>query len=174
MKQQLLLLKDVDSLGKKGELVTARPGYMRNFLFPQGLAVVATENTLRKQERLRKERAEQAVIDRKESEEMAILVEGAVLEIFVKVDPEGHMYGSVSRGDIADLFHAKGLVLEKKAIQLTKPIKMTGKHKLSIKLKEGVMAICDLHIIPEGVAQIGVEEVTAPIPSGEAKQKEDA
>ena len=112
MKQQLLLLQDVEALGKKGEIVTAKPGYIRNFLLPQGFAVVASPNTLRKQERLRAERAKQAVIDRKESEELAAQVEGSSLEIRVKVDPEGHMYGSVSAADIAQLFQEKGLPVE--------------------------------------------------------------
>lgn len=163
MKQQLLLLQDVDSLGKKGEIVTAKPGYIRNYLLPKGYAVIASPNTLRKQERLQKERAEQAIIDRKESEELAIQVEGTVLEKLVKVDPEGHMYGSVSAIDIAELFKEKQLPVERKAIQVTKPIKETGKHTISIKLKEGVMATCVLSIVPEGVAQTGAEEVVAPI-----------
>ncbi len=51
MKQQLLLLEDVESLGKKGEVVTAKPGYIRNFLLPKRLAVIASPNTLRKQEK---------------------------------------------------------------------------------------------------------------------------
>ena len=173
MKQQLLLLQDVDSLGKKGEIVTAKPGYIRNFLLPQGLAMVATPNTLRKQERLQKERAEQAVIDRKESEELALQIQGVHLEISVKVDPEGHMYGSVSASDIIDLFKEKNLLVERKAIQVTKSIKVTGKHEISIKLKENVIVTCELHIVPEGVVQTGLEEVTAPIPSDEEKPIEE-
>jgi len=164
MKQQLLLLQDVDALGKKGELVTAKPGYVRNFLLPKGFAVVASANTIRKQERLRSERAQQAVIDRKESEELAMQVEGTALEIRVKVDPEGHMYGSVSAGDIAQLFQEKGLPVEKKSVLVTKPIKVTGQHKISIKLKEGVSVISVLSILPEGFVATGVESVTAPIP----------
>jgi large subunit ribosomal protein L9 len=164
MKQQLLLLQDVDALGKKGELVTAKPGYVRNFLLPQGFAVVASPNTIRKQERLRAERAQQAVVDRKESEELAMQVEATSLEIRVKVDPEGHMYGSVSAGDIAQLFQEKGLPIDKKSVLVTKPIKVTGAHKISLKLKEGITATCQLSIIPEGVVMTGVEAVTAPLP----------
>lgn len=164
MKQQLLLLQDVDALGKKGELVTAKPGYVRNFLLPKGLAVVASPNTIRKQERLRAERAKQAVVDRKESEELAIQVEGTALEIRVKVDPEGHMYGSVSAADIAQLFQEKGLPVDKKAVLVTKPIKVTGAHKISLKLKEGVTATSLLNIIPEGMIMTGAEAVTAPLP----------
>ena len=56
MKQQLLLLEDVEALGQKGDVVSARPGYVRNYLLPQQLAVIASPNTLRKRERLRQER----------------------------------------------------------------------------------------------------------------------
>ena len=66
MKQQLLLLNDVDSLGRKGEIVSAKPGYIRNFLLPRGLAVVATPHTLRTQKRLRDERAQQAPAQRED------------------------------------------------------------------------------------------------------------
>lgn len=163
MKQQLLLLQDVEALGQKGELVTARPGFVRNFLLPQGFAVVATPNMLRKQERLRAERAKQAVVDKKESEELALQVEGSTLEIDVKVDPEGHMYGSVSANDIAKLFQEKGLPIDRKAVMLNKPIKETGLHKITLKLKEGVQASFNLKINPEGVVQTGIENVTKPI-----------
>jgi large subunit ribosomal protein L9 len=164
MKQQLLLLQDVDALGKKGEIVTAKPGYVRNFLLPKGFAIIASANTLRKQERLKEERAKQAVIDRKESEELAKQVETIALEIRVKVDPEGHMYGSVSAADIADLFQKQGLPMEKKSVLVVKPIKETGVHKISIKLKEGISVVCNLNIIPEGINVAGIEAVTAPLP----------
>jgi len=172
MKQQLLLLKDVDALGKKGEVVTAKPGYVRNFLLPKGLAVIASSNTLRKQERLRAERAKQAVVDQKESEELAAQIEAISIETRVKVDPEGHMYGSVSAGDIAQLFQERGLPVDKKCVLVTKPIKVTGVHKISLKLKEGITATCQLSIIPEGGKLVGIEAVTAPIPVEEKKEEE--
>lgn len=172
MKRQLLLLQDVDALGKKGELVTAKPGYIRNFLLPQGLAVIANANTLRKQESLRAERAKQAVIDKKESEELAAQIQGISLDIKVKVDPEGHMYGSVSAADIARLFQERGLPVERKSILVTKPIKTTGGHKISVRLKEGVSASVALNIIPEGGPTTGIEAVTAPIPVLETKSEE--
>lgn len=173
MKQQLLLLEDVESLGKKGELVTAKPGYVRNFLLPKKLAVVASMNTLRKQEKLKEERAKQAIIDQKESEELAQQIESILLETKTKVDPEGHMYGSVSAGDIALLFQQQGLPVERKNILLTRPIKETGVHKLSLKLKEGITATCTLTIHPEGGPALhrGIEAVTAPLPTEEASSE---
>lgn len=163
MKQQLLLIEDVDSLGRKGEIVSARPGYVRNFLLPRGLAVIASQHTLRKQEALRKEREKQAIVDRQESEKLAATLSGVVLETKVKVDPEGHMYGSVSANDIVHLFQDLGFAIDRKYIQLNKPIKQTGVHKISLKLKEGVMVEMQLSIIPEGLVMTGVEAVTAPI-----------
>lgn len=161
MKQQLLLLEDVDSLGRKGEIVSAKPGYVRNFLLPRGLAAVATTNVLRKQAALRKERDQQAIVDRKESDELAKRLEGVSLEITVKVDPEGRMYGSVSVADIVNLFAEKEFTIEKRFIQMTRSIKETGKHKISLKLKEDVLSECELSIIPEGVEMTGLEDVVA-------------
>ena len=173
MKQQLLLLEDVDALGRKGEIVTAKPGYVRNFLLPRGLAAIASPNTLRKQERLRAEREKQAVIDRGEAEALVKQIEGLTLEIKVKVDPEGHMYGSVSAHDIAQLFQEKGIAIEKKYIQLNRPIKETGAHKISLKLKEGIPAIVQLSILPEGGVLAVAEQLTAPIPVEGAEPAEE-
>ncbi len=161
MKQQLLLLEDVDSLGRKGEIVSAKPGYIRNFLLPRGLAAVATTNILRKQEALRKEREQQAVVDRKESDALAKSLEGVALEITVKVDPEGRMYGSVTAADIVNLFAEKEFTIERRFVQMTRPIKETGKHTISLKLKEEVVSECVLTIIPEGVEMTGLEDVVA-------------
>jgi large subunit ribosomal protein L9 len=164
MKQQLLLIEDVESLGKKGEVVSARPGYVRNYLLPQGLAVVATQNMLRKQEKLRAEREKQAVVDRKEAEELAQQIGSIRLETKVKVDPEGHMYGSVSAADVALLFQQQGLPVDRKNVVLPRPIKVTGEHTIQLRLKEEVAASCKLTIIPEGVVAKGIESVVKPIP----------
>ena len=172
MKQQLLLLQDVDSLGKKGEVVSARPGYVRNFLLPQGLAMIATANTLKKQERLRQEREAQAIVDRQEAETQAKQLETIVLEIKVKVDPEGHMYGSVSAFDIVQLLQEKGIEIDRRHVQLNKPLKVTGSHKISFKLKESVLASCVLQIIPEG-GRVVVAETAIEAPAVEEVSTEE-
>lgn len=140
MAHKLLLLEDVDSLGRSGEIVTVRPGYARNFLLPQQMAVVADSQTLRRQAKLLEARAKKAAEDRKDSEAVKEKLEGLCLETVVKVDHEGHMYGSVSIQDIRDMIEkASGIALEKKAVQLVHPIKRTGSHKVSLKLKEEVV-----------------------------------
>jgi len=173
MKQQLLLLQDVEALGKKGEIVSAKPGYVRNFLLPQGFAVIASANTIRKQKRLQEEREKQAVVDRKESEELVKQIEATPVDIRVKVDPEGHMYGSVSAADIAQLFQERGIPVEKKYVLVTRPIKGTGVHKISMKLKEGITVTGQLTIIPEGVNVAGIENVVAPLPVEAESEKSE-
>lgn len=150
MKQKLLLLDDVDDLGRSGELVQVRPGYARNYLLPQKFAIVADRNTLRMQQRLQEERAKKAEIDRKESDELAQKIKNKLFTIEVKVDPAGHLYGSVSSASIADLLQKEGFPIEKKNISLPKAIKKLGEFPLVLTLKEGVTAHIRIKIMSEG------------------------
>ena len=74
MGNQLLLLEDVDDLGRSGDVVSVKPGFARNFLLPQKKAVVADKNTLRMQARLKEEREKRAAVDKKDSEILAFQV----------------------------------------------------------------------------------------------------
>jgi large subunit ribosomal protein L9 len=137
--QQVLLIEDVDDLGRSGDVVAVKPGYARNFLIPQKRGVVADARTLRMQARLKEERAKRAEVDRAEAEALSATLNGKALQITVKVDPEGHMYGSVSALDILRLFEQEGVHLEKRSVALPQPIRSLGVHELTLKLKEGVL-----------------------------------
>lgn len=150
MATKLLLIKDVEDIGRSGDVVSVKPGFARNFLLPRGLGVVADKGALRMQARLKEEREKQAIVDRQEAEKTASAVEGIELMTIVKVDQEGHMYGSVSVHDIAELLKAQTSIdLEKRSIGLKHPIKATGVHKVSIKLKEGVTATVSVKVVSE-------------------------
>lgn len=151
---KILLVEDVDDLGRSGDLVAVRPGYARNFLFPSKLAMLADKRTLRMQARLQEERKKKAIVEKKESEEIATRIEGQTLITEVKVDHEGHMYGSVSSIDILHLIEKQfNLSLEKRAIQLKHPLKEIGVHPISLKFKEGVTASITLKIVSEEQAK---------------------
>jgi large subunit ribosomal protein L9 len=150
MKQQLLLLQDVDGLGRSGDVVTAKAGFIRNFLLPQKMAVIADKQTLKMQARLKEEREKRALIDRKDSEELAEKIKTLSLVTEVKVDPEGKMYGSVSTLDISRLLQEKGYTVERKQVLIAQPLKTLGTHKINLRLKEGVPASFTLEIQPEG------------------------
>lgn len=143
---EVLLIEDVIDLGRTGEVHRVAPGFARNYLVPQGLAVVADKNTLRKQARLQEERQKRAAVDRAESEKIAQSVDGIVLGCVVKVDPNGHMYGSVTIADLLKLFEERGIILEKRYIQLPHAIKTTGVHSIPLILKEGVTCECKLKV----------------------------
>jgi|ERR1700722_10114651 len=150
MRQQLLLLEDVDGLGRSGDVVTAKPGFIRNFLLPQKKAVTADKRTLKMQIRLKEEREKRAVIDRDEAEKFAAKMQGLIITSEVKVDPEGKMYGSVTTHDISRLMQERGYAVERKNVLIPHPLKTLGAHTVNIKLKEGVLATFTLEIQPEG------------------------
>lgn len=149
MRNQLLLLEDVEDLGRSGDVVSVKPGYSRNFLLPQKKAVVADNFTLRMQAKLKDERSKRAEIDRRDAEELAQKIEGMVLTIEVKVDPDGHMYGSVAASDIVRLFEKEGIVVERRNVALLQPIKTLGVHPIHLKLKEGVPAQVTLKVMSD-------------------------
>lgn len=151
MAQTLLLLKDIEDVGNQGEVVKVKPGYARNYLLPKQFAVVADKHTLKMQEKLREERRIQAEANRKESEAVAKKVEGKTYKVSTKVDPDGHMYGSVTANDVHDMIAKEdNIELPKKAVQLKQPLKKLGIHEVQIALKEGVQTHVMIHIWAEG------------------------
>jgi len=164
MANKLLLLEDVEALGRSGDIVSVKPGYARNFLLPQGLAIIADKKALHMQARLQEERQKKAAVDRQASDELATKLEGQNITTVVKVDHEGHMYGSVNISDIVELLEQQmTIVLDKRAVQLKHPIKTTGVHKIHLKLKEGVQVSFSLTVEPEAkVALPGEEKAVKP------------
>jgi large subunit ribosomal protein L9 len=148
-KQKLLLLKDVEDVGRSGEVVSVKPGFARNFLLPKKYAIYADPNTLKMQDRLKKERAIIAAEHRKEALELAKLIEPMTLSITVKADVDGRMFGSVSAQDIIALFEDHKIKLTKKNILLRKPIKEVGVFEIPIKLQEDVETKITLKIEAE-------------------------
>jgi large subunit ribosomal protein L9 len=162
MANKVLLVKDVENLGRKGQVVSARPGYIRNYLVPQGFGVLATAHALRLQAQLQAERERQAMEDRQHAEAAAAKMMEVVLVAEVKVDPDGHMYGSVSSADIIHMLQEQaGLEVERRSVQLKHSIKETGVHNILFKLNEGVTAEIKLKVIAEGTAEDAVEESNA-------------
>lgn len=159
MAAKLLLIEDVEDLGRSGDLVTVKPGFARNFLIPRKYAVVANAATLRIQAKLQEERLKKAAVEKQEAESIAKVLEGVTVKTIVKIDHDGHMYGSVSAHDIVELLQSQAnITLEKRAIALKHAIKETGIHSIAVKLKEGITASFTLKVIPEGSTDIEAPE----------------
>lgn len=164
MATQYLLLEDVDGLGHSGEIVkNVKPGYARNYLLPKKLVVIADKRTLRLQEKLKEERQKRRILEKQESEAIAARIEGLTLTKVVKVDHDGHMYGSVSTADIIHMLNEHVQVeVDKKSVQLKHAIKSTGVHAITLKLKEGVTASFNVKVVSEEGHKAAQEESQAP------------
>lgn len=151
MATKLLLIDDVEDLGRKGDVVTVKPGYARNRLIPLGAAIIADKNALKRQARLQEERAKKAEADKSHAEGIAKEIEGKTVTTHVKVDHDGHMYGSVAISDIIHLMQEQaGIQIEKRWVQLKHPIKNVGTHNILLKLPEGVTTAFHLKVLAEG------------------------
>ncbi len=161
MALHLLLIDDVEDLGRSGDVVRVKNGFARNYLLPQQLAVVADPNALKMQERLKDERSKKAIQDKADAEAVAKSFEGVTITTIVKVDQEGHMYGSVAVVDIIKLLEDEAKIhVEKRMVQLKHPIKEIGVHTIHLKLNEGVPASFTLKVMAEGATE--ATENTAP------------
>ena len=137
---QVILLKDVDQLGAKGDVVDVTKGYLRNFLIPRKLASHATDAaiaaaTKRMEE---EERQKREAIER--SQENATTLGRTVLTIEQQAGEDGRLFGSVTAKDIAEMLEKQGFNIDRKKIALDAPIKTLGEHKVAIKLHREVTA----------------------------------
>ena len=168
-KNQLLLIEDVDGLGRSGDVVTAKPGFFRNYLLPKKMAVFADKHTLRMREKLKEERFKRAAVDKKEAEALSKRINETTLEIEVKVDPDGHMYGSVGSGDLVELLAKEGMTVEKKNFLLAHSIKSLGVHEIKMRLKENTPA--EFKLIVNSDIEI-IKPAVVEKPAAEAKEAE--
>ena len=171
---ELLLLEDVEGLGRSGDIVVSKAGYARNFLMPKGYAVLADNNAKRMQSRLQEERLKKAALDKEQSEAVAKLVNDITVTTEVKVDNEGHMYGSVGTADIAALLEQQGIAVEKRSIKLKHPIKKAGIYDITLNLKEDVDAAFKLKVMPDEASTFVFKEEEDEVPAEETPVVEEA
>jgi large subunit ribosomal protein L9 len=147
---RVILTQTIESLGIIGSEVEVKPGYARNFLLPQKKALIATPEN---RKRLESEKAKfelQIAKERKLAEEMAQKLEGVVCRIGAKVAEEDRLYGSVGVRDIIDALAAQNIVVEKRMVLLTEPVKQLGSFKIPIRVYKGVEPEITLEVVSEG------------------------
>lgn len=143
---KIILLKDVEKLGQKGEIKEVSNGYARNYLLPKRLGVLATKGTLKvAEQRIKAEEKKIKDLEEKAKETKKEL-ESRKYELEVKGGPGGKIFGSVTHKEIADLIHNEtGILIDKKQV-LEEPIKELGEHKVKIKLHEDILAVISLKL----------------------------
>ena len=147
---QVILVQNVDNLGKLGDVVQVKSGYARNFLLPQGIARMATPENVKAIE------AQRAELERVEAEKAEAAqqrfeaIDGHRVSIRARVGPEDKLFGSVSAGDIVDALAADGLEAEKREIRLPEgPLRTVGEFEVSVHLHGELNATVTVVIEPE-------------------------
>lgn len=147
---QIILLEKIANLGSLGDTVSVRPGYARNFLFPQGKAVPATKGNVEQFEARRAELEAQAADKLNVAQSRADKIEEIELSAAVKAGDEGKLFGSLGNRDIADLASAAGVELAKSEVLLPEgPVRQVGEYDITIRLHPEVEAVLKLHVVAE-------------------------
>jgi large subunit ribosomal protein L9 len=131
---EVVLKKDHENLGKAMDVINVKDGYARNFLIPQGIAVVATEGNRKavaESKKLSEKREDKKL---KEARVQAKKIEKIPCTIKVKVGEEDRLFGSVTTQEIADFLSKEGFAVEKRAIELEEPIKQLGVYTVKVNL----------------------------------------
>jgi len=146
---KVLLIKDVKNLGKKGEIKDVKDGYGQNFLIPKGMAKLATPDVVSKWKAEQETKAKALADEIERFTREKKLLEKDKIVIIKKLAPVG-IQGSVKKDDIAKAIKKKlNIVVDKKHIELKKPIKSTGEFKIDIKFGHGIHAIVNIEVVGE-------------------------
>ena len=146
---KLILTQGVHNLGESGDLVTVKPGYARNYLLPQGKAILATEGRVKELEHNRRIVAEKAAKELKDLNGARKRLEGLKLETSARAGDEGKLFGSITSANVAELLAAAGYEIDRRRISVDS-IKSIGEHKVGVKLHRDVTAEVTLIVKPEG------------------------
>ncbi len=131
---KLILQEDVEKLGGAGEIVDVKPGYGRNYLIPQGKAVMATEGAVKQLERMREKAARRAELTVEAAKDMADRLERTSVTIPVKVGEDDKIHGSVTSQDIADALADRDIEVDRKKITIDQEISTLGEYTATINL----------------------------------------
>jgi large subunit ribosomal protein L9 len=164
---KVILIDEIRGLGTRGDVVTVKDGYARNFLLPKNLAREATAGNLKGIEQERKKWAQLASQEKDKAQKVADGVKGTKVVIEKRVGENGHLFGSVTANEIADALLAKGVEVDKRRIELAHPIKSIGMHDVEVRLHREVTAQIQVEVRAQGVEKL---EEAAPATEAPAQQ----
>lgn len=143
----MVLLKDVPGTGAAGAICEVKGGYARNYLIPRGLAVPASEGTVRAltQQRQAVQRREER--RRAEADALVDRLKGVVIEIRSRAGEGGRLYGSVTPQQVADGLAALGFAISKKQVEMDQPIRLEGFYQVPVRVAPGVVVRVDLNVV---------------------------
>jgi large subunit ribosomal protein L9 len=147
---KVILTDEIRGLGTRGDVVTVKDGYARNYLIPKNLAREATTGNLKSIEQERKKWALLGQQEKDVAQKAASSVQGVKVTIAKRVGEHGNLFGSVTANDIADALVARGIEVDKRRIELAHPIKSLGTHDVDVRLHREVSAHIQVEVVPIG------------------------
>jgi large subunit ribosomal protein L9 len=146
---QIILQEDIEKLGHRGDVVTVKPGYARNFLLPRKLAIEASAGNMKALERIRTSLAKKTATELDAAQKQAALINGASLRFTRKTGENDQLFGSVTTADVAEGLAAQGFKIDKRQVQLREPIKALGEYPVTIKVFREVTAEVKVNVEKE-------------------------
>lgn len=146
---QLILKQTVENLGEEGDVVKVKPGYGRNYLMPQGMAISASKGNIAQLEIEKVAIEARKKLQREEAEGVAKKLEACTITIAMRAGDENKLYGSVTSSDLADKLAEQGIVIDRRKIVLDEPIKTIGETLVTVKVGYQVTAQFKVNIIPQ-------------------------
>jgi large subunit ribosomal protein L9 len=147
---EIILKKNVDKLGYANELVSVKPGYGRNFLIPQGYAVLATPSAKKAHAEIMRQKSHKEAKNLAEAQELAAKIEGLTISIATKAGENGKIFGSVSTVQLAEAIRKAGFEIDRKSLKIKdEPIKEIGTFEAEANLYKGVKQAFKFEVVSE-------------------------
>ncbi len=147
---EIILTNDVPTLGYRGDVVTVRPGYARNYLIPQGLGIIANATNKKVIAENQRQGSRRIAKAREDAQAIATQLQGMNLQINAKVGTSGRIFGSITTLQIAQALKDQGIEIDRRKIHLPAEIKELGSHQAVVDLHKEVKATLPIEVI--GVA----------------------
>ena len=149
----VILTQDVDSLGQKGEVVSVKNGYGRNFLIPRGFAVVANSSNVKRYEEETRQQSLKLETARKDAEALANRVSNMEIVLQAPVGEEDRIFGTITTQQVAEALAQKGIEVDRRKISLDSDIRTTGDYTATVKLHPEHSGTLKVQVVPESLTE---------------------
>lgn len=144
---EVILIDDVDGVGKKGATVKVAAGFARNFLLPRKLAIETGKKAAKVFQEMVHQRAIANDKSKKAAEAVAERYRGVAVETIARAGEDGTLFGSITATDIAELLGKQGIETDRRKIEIPEPIKTLGDHTVVVRLHQGVEAPITVRVV---------------------------
>lgn len=149
----IILTQDVENLGQKGEVVSVKPGYGRNFLIPRGMGVIANASNVKRYEEETRQQSLKLETARKDAEALAKRVDAMTIVLEAPVGEENRIFGTITTQQIAEALVQKGIEIDRRKIALDSDIRTTGEYTATVRFHPEHSGSLTVQVVPESLEE---------------------